>query len=297
MPTDLIQVWEDYKFMVYCESGWAVVSKMEDDEDLEGSKIRATEEEQDNAYQILSQASPSLIRVLHAIFLIINASKRHTSVSEGMQYVLCNLLFTIHITLDVSWDKLKTVICSLRPLIGNRAKLRFIKVMSIVALDPTLFPLRFDSILWNLACGSLHVFRQVLSGEMDKNILEGDPDQHLVGGWSNFLRSCPPSSKLLEDVCFTQSIWRKLDFGETYNIVQWLKTFLKPPLELISQFEGDFGVGEHNAWLNWEDWKEHLKPYLDLAEPDRSNSTSMSAGPTNGKLQTIKANKFLINSY
>ncbi|KAJ7204824.1 hypothetical protein GGX14DRAFT_646452 [Mycena pura] len=293
MPTDLIQVWEDYSFMVYCESGWAVVSEMQDDEDPEGIKIRATEEEQDNAYQILSQASPSLIRILHAIFPLLDASDSISA--KEVEYTFCNLLFTIHITLDVSWDKLKTAICSLRPLMGNRAERRFIKVMSIVALDPTLFPPRFDSILWDLACGSLHVFRQVLSGEIDGIILY----RHFAAGWSNFLRSCPPSSKLLEDVCFTESIWRKKYYWEAYNIVQWLKTFLKPPLELISQFEGDYlgGLNTMLAERDWEHWKERLKPYLDLAEPDRSNSTSMLAGPTNGGLQTIKANKSLINSY
>jgi hypothetical protein len=37
----------------------------------------------------------------------------------------------------------------------------------IVALDPTLFPVLFNSIMRDLACGSLRVMHQVLRGELD----------------------------------------------------------------------------------------------------------------------------------
>ena len=140
--------------MIYCESAWNLETETE-----------VTAEHWDHSQQTLSQASPSLIRILQAVFLI---QSRRTYCSF---YAYENFLFKIHMMLDISWGKLRTVLCSIRPLIiGDRAE-QLIRTMSIVTFDPTPFPPRFDSILWNLACGSLHVIRQVLNSEIDKNVL------------------------------------------------------------------------------------------------------------------------------
>jgi hypothetical protein len=89
---------------------------------------------------------------------------------HGVQQMIHKLLFTIHITLDLSWDDLRTVICSLRPLIGNRAERRIINIVDCrLRFHP--FPATIDSMLWDLASGSLRVFQQVLCGEMDEAIL------------------------------------------------------------------------------------------------------------------------------
>jgi hypothetical protein len=156
MPNDLILVWEDYGFMVYCQTAWNLPSQ-----------VQATTEERDKAHRILSEASPSLIRILQAVFLTFHPGHVYGS----NVYTREESLSKIHTRLDVSWDELRTVICSVRPLIGDKPKQRFIQIMSIVALDQTLFPSHFDSLLWDLASGSLHVFWQVVSGELSDKAL------------------------------------------------------------------------------------------------------------------------------
>jgi hypothetical protein len=79
-------------------------------------------------------------------------------------------LFKIHFLLDFSWDELRTAICSLRSFIGDKEEGLLTKLL-IVALDPTLFPVPFDSIVWGLACGSLRVMQRILRGELGKYIV------------------------------------------------------------------------------------------------------------------------------
>ena len=81
-------------------------------------------------------------------------------------------MIEIHFLLEFSWDKLRTVICSLRTLVDKEElEAEPIKNMWIVANDPTVFPVQFESMVWDLTCGSLRVIRQMLRGEVDKNIM------------------------------------------------------------------------------------------------------------------------------
>jgi hypothetical protein len=147
LPEDLIQLWEDYLFMDSCEEIWTY-----------GRDLEITWSDQDHCRQILSQASPSLVRILHAIrFILLQGDDTW-------------VLFQIHFFLNFSWDELRTAICSLRPLIHEKEE-GLLNTLSTVALDPTLFLLPFDLIMWDLACGSLHVMQQILRGELDKSIL------------------------------------------------------------------------------------------------------------------------------
>jgi hypothetical protein len=131
--------------MDYCERIWA-----------KDSQFEVTWADHNHCSQILSQASPSLIHILQAIkFLQGNGD---------------SLLFRIHFLLDFSWDKLRTAICSLRSFIHNKEEGLLTKLF-IVALDLTLFPVPFDLIMWDLACGSLHIMAQILRGELDKSML------------------------------------------------------------------------------------------------------------------------------
>ncbi|KAJ6499823.1 hypothetical protein DFH09DRAFT_1102896 [Mycena vulgaris] len=137
LPEGLIQLWEDYRFMCYCEGIWC---------DDKGTEVTGTD--RDHYRQILSQAAPSLIKIFQAIeFLIPGDSSRE-------------LLFKLHFLLDFTWSQ----------------EGRHIRNVLIVALDPTLFPVRFDSITWDLTCGSLRVMVRILSGEVNKQMdtLGGD---------------------------------------------------------------------------------------------------------------------------
>jgi hypothetical protein len=123
---------------------------------IEDRETQVTAQNQNHCSQILSQATPSLIRILQAIRFL-----------SQDKY---SLLFIIHFLLNLSWHELRMAICSLRCLMRNKGQ-EFIRNLLIVALDPTLFPVPFDLIMWDLACSSLHVMQQVLRGELDKSIL------------------------------------------------------------------------------------------------------------------------------
>jgi hypothetical protein len=130
--------------MEYCEHIWD-----------RGEELEVTGSDRDHCSQILLQASPSLIRILQAVRF-----------SQGNWYLP---LFKIHFLLNFSWDELRTAICSLRPLISKEGK-GLIRKLLIVALDPTLFLVSFDLIMWDLACGSLHIMQQITRGELSKDI-------------------------------------------------------------------------------------------------------------------------------
>jgi hypothetical protein len=147
LPEDLIQLWEDYQFMVDCEQNWS-----------QSRNLEVAQSDRNHCCQILSQASPSLVRILQAIRFILLQRDDHW------------VLFEIHFLLDFPWDELRMAICSLCSLIRKEEK-GLVSKLLIVALDPTLFPVPFDLIMWDSACGSLHVMQQTLRGELDNSIL------------------------------------------------------------------------------------------------------------------------------
>jgi hypothetical protein len=130
--------------MDYCEQIW-----------IQDRELEVTWSDRDHCSQILSQASPSLIQILQAI--------------KFLEPNWCSSTFRIHFLLNFPWEELRTVICSLRSLMHNEEEGLLSKLL-IVALDPTLFPVPFDLIVWDLTCGSLHVAQQILRGELDTNI-------------------------------------------------------------------------------------------------------------------------------
>jgi hypothetical protein len=129
-----------------CEKIWLQAKK---------KGLEATSSDRDHCSRILSQA-PSLIKILQVIKILLGS--------------IIPPLFQIHFMLDFSWDELRTAICSLRSLVYDEEE-GFLSKLLNVALDPTLFPMPFDSITWDLACGSLHATQRILRGESDKNIL------------------------------------------------------------------------------------------------------------------------------
>jgi hypothetical protein len=119
--------------------------------------LEATSSDRDHCSRILSQASSSLIRIVQAIRFI------------PPYFYGAILLLKIHFLLDFSWDELRIAICSLRSLICDEGK-DLMRKLLIVALDPTFFPVPFDSLMWDLAHGSLRVMQRILRGELLKNI-------------------------------------------------------------------------------------------------------------------------------
>jgi hypothetical protein len=143
LAEDIIQLWEDYQFMNYCDQIW-----------YQG-RDEVIWSDREHCSQILSQASPSLIKILQAIRFC----------PSGFR-----LLFKIHLMFDFSWDELRTAICSLRSLVCEKERW-LIREVSIDALNPTRFQVPFDSIMWDLACGSLCAMQRILGGELDNYLM------------------------------------------------------------------------------------------------------------------------------
>jgi hypothetical protein len=123
---------------------------------VDSRELKVTGADRDHCCQILLQSSPSLIKILQA--------------NKFLQRNVYSPLLRIHFHLNFPWDELRTAICSLRSFIHDEED-ELLSTLSIVALDPTLFPVPFDLIMWDLACGSLRVIQQILRGELDKSTL------------------------------------------------------------------------------------------------------------------------------
>jgi hypothetical protein len=126
--------------MAYCEQIWYQDSRRQ---------TQVTEEDRGHCHEILSQVSPSLIRILQAIKFITYAQI---------------LIHKTHILLDFSWDELRVAFRSLRLLIGHEGD-GLIRIMPKVAFDMAFSR---EALLSDLTCGCLRVMRRILSGEVDK---------------------------------------------------------------------------------------------------------------------------------
>ncbi|KAJ7857643.1 hypothetical protein B0H14DRAFT_686406 [Mycena olivaceomarginata] len=108
---DLIQLWEDYHFMLHCEEVWVNLLWFSSD-------IQVTAQDRDQAYWILLLVSPSLIKILQATEVIFPESN--------------SILFRLHIIFNFSWEELRAVICSLRSLLPPEGD-RILQAIYIVA--------------------------------------------------------------------------------------------------------------------------------------------------------------------
>lgn len=145
-PHGLIQLWEDYDFMKWCDHIW--------------SHNRVIGESQ-NSCHVLVEQSPQLLRILHAITVFHAASCPEVPVFCGG----LSVLLQIHVLLDFSWEELRTVLCPLRKIIGEDDE--GLEALLILASDSICFPKsHFDSILQDLARGSLRLMKQITRDEV-----------------------------------------------------------------------------------------------------------------------------------
>jgi hypothetical protein len=131
--------------MLHCETLW-----LEDE-------IQVTGQDRDRAYRILLLSSPSLIKILQATQI-------------NLDWRAHRIMPQLHTIFHFSWEELRAVICSLRPLLGTEGD-QILRAICIVALDPTLFAQHSDSLLWDNASGSLRGMLQELRGEVDPGIM------------------------------------------------------------------------------------------------------------------------------
>ncbi|KAJ6504087.1 hypothetical protein C8R47DRAFT_176894 [Mycena vitilis] len=248
-PEATIQLWEDYRFMLSCESVWSYPTRAGLFLPQHPEENEVTEQDRDNYRQLLARSLPSTVRILQAVKFIPDPWN-----TIG--------IFKLHLLLEVPWDQLRTAICSLRSLVCEDIRVVF------VALDPCIFPGLFGSLMLDLARGHLIVMLRIHNGELARHLVWS------LLGWSRFLRACPPSEKLME---YFRNIASVLEsphpFGdEIHNAVQWLKTYPQASLELISRWEGfldrqlrsigsTFSDIDEDLWIRWY---QRQRTYLDL---------------------------------
>ncbi|KAJ7757355.1 hypothetical protein DFH07DRAFT_460273 [Mycena maculata] len=139
LPDDSIRLWDDYRFMFYCAALWVI-------------NPRRTNTAQ-NTVALALRASPQLLRILQAYAVLYRTPGE-------------DLWLKIRLLLDFSWDELRTIIRSLRPVTDDRLR----ELPSLVS-DPTLFPnFHVDSILSDLGRGRLTLMEKLIRGEADWNI-------------------------------------------------------------------------------------------------------------------------------
>ncbi|KAJ7678053.1 hypothetical protein DFH06DRAFT_1167737 [Mycena polygramma] len=249
IPEATIQLWEDYRFMLSCESVWSYPTRAGLFLPLYPEENEVTEQDRENYRQLLSRSLPSTVRILQAVKFIPDPWN-----TIG--------IFKLHLLLELPWDQLRTAICSLRSLACEDIRVVF------VALDPHIFPGVFGSLMLDLARGHLNVMLRIHKGELARHLVWS------LLGWSRFLRACPPSEKLLGYFCDISSVLEgPHPFGdEIHNAVQWLKTYPQAPLELIGRWEGfldghlcriqsTFSDIDEDLWIRWY---QRQRSYLDL---------------------------------
>ncbi|KAJ6482451.1 hypothetical protein C8R45DRAFT_1001497 [Mycena sanguinolenta] len=184
--------------MHYFESMWKSKDKSVQDQ--------VTREDWNRSQQILSQVSPSLVRILQAGSLIGN-------------HQLQGLLFEIHLLLDVSWDELRTTICSLRSFTDEKMLLATL----VVARQSAPNLAHFDTIMSDLACGVIRVIQQIVRGELSPSLIGN------IESWSWPLQQCLLSPNLLQDVHPLLKSYSNLKNVDYESIVHWLKAKSCPP--------------------------------------------------------------------
>ncbi|KAJ6551962.1 hypothetical protein B0H19DRAFT_1159485 [Mycena capillaripes] len=240
LPGDLIPLWEDYHFLLFCDASWSSQGLQRPIQNPQISGL------------VGLQASPGLVKILSAYQVL------HRIPYGGAS----NNLLKIRSLLDLSWDELRMIICPLRAILGEDDKeLEGL----LISQPPTMFSrLDFDSLMAELGSGVLRLIKRLLRHEVDQHF------RAYIDGWGLLLRSCPTNPVLLQDLSEV--------LGETFlyhcpddshHIIQWLKTFSQSPFQLIAHFEHYLKTqlqlyptrkltfkSLEADWRKWLDWRD-----------------------------------------
>ncbi|KAJ7041047.1 hypothetical protein C8F04DRAFT_187773 [Mycena alexandri] len=249
IPEDLIQRWTDYQFMLLCGAIWSKNGTTR-------RRVKTSRRHTHRLREFLSQAPPALIQILfvHKIDAIVGVF-RHSSHGS---------IFNIRRLVDLSWDDLRATLCALRETIGQDPKM--LARLLDCASDPTVFQGHSESTLQKVAYSAIHHRKQLVLARSTELLLD-----HACP-WSRFLRLCPPSSDLLQALHELESVYSDsislgpcsilcLSDENLHNIIQWLETFPRPPLELIDRFNRHIDLGGRFE-RRWEEWRDGLAKYF-----------------------------------
>ncbi|KAJ6546331.1 hypothetical protein B0H10DRAFT_2202834 [Mycena sp. CBHHK59/15] len=235
LSQDLVNLWGDYRFMFFFDHiCWDLheLSNLEPLSEHEDGCFEPLSEQ--DCLQVLCQVieCPLLARILHACMW---------GATGGDEFAFS--LLDAHVLLDVSWDDMRTAVEAWRPL---------------VSMD--------------LARGVIRVLRAIGTGQRPQQFC-----RRISLHWGRFIRGSPASPELLRDLwdfvppsSFFASPDEFHDV-EFHDVLQWLKKFPEPPLQLIDRWESYFKA-EHSRWehqsgswraawrddyeLRWREWQE-----------------------------------------
>ncbi|KAF9077700.1 hypothetical protein BDP27DRAFT_1441740 [Rhodocollybia butyracea] len=200
-PEDLIQLWEDYKYMSFI--AWTL--------DPPFMWRPPNEISLPCAHHILSQYP----RLLH--FLCILMLLRNSSIS------------VTRLLLDISWSDLRSTVCGLRSIIGEDEEMviDLCNHLRHPSFTGEIFP--WPSVSRYIARRSIHIAKEFCTGER----------KDVGGSWSLMRRHCNwslqvrlslPCHELLRDLWSFQSLSQlpKCDAEDIYHILKWLESFPVP---------------------------------------------------------------------
>ncbi|KAJ6490923.1 hypothetical protein C8R45DRAFT_195202 [Mycena sanguinolenta] len=232
-----------------------------------------TEKLSDDGSAIVSQVS-SDIEMLRILYAYRVAAITPSTPKLG---VVKNVLFRIRSLLGLSWDELRIAMCSLRKISGPDIT-QLPNHRTWIVDETVLATFDTGSVMVELAKGSLCHIRAII-----ENQIHWLQFREIVPLWGFFVRACPPSPELLNDLSeLTWASDSKIAHfvleENLYNVVQWLKTFRPIPVELVNRFEPELDHcflrnrsenrdSLEKEWMQWWEKCQEYGKHLPIFEP------------------------------
>ncbi|KAJ7248350.1 hypothetical protein C8J57DRAFT_1724212 [Mycena rebaudengoi] len=223
-PADLVQLWEDYKFMESIED--TIIGELGYPQSDNGNLGLST------------KGFPQLSRCVLLPCLLQTYILGH-----GTKYILS--LINIHLLLDISWTDLRATMCPLRHIIGCADPEAVHRLLCFVThhLSP-------ETVIRQL---SMDLVRGFIGLIKDK----GKWVRNLGYPWGRLIRVSPHSMELLQDMCQVSFSPDELKRGENspenyHNTLQWLKAFPEPSQDVIEVWKQYLIVASKRYEYRWQ---------------------------------------------
>ncbi|KAJ7489264.1 hypothetical protein FB451DRAFT_1125557 [Mycena latifolia] len=243
-PQDLIQLWEDYCFMLLNADLWG---------DTYERRGNVSHGQLDHCQMVL-QACPQVSRYFHAFRLVFNKWELNSRPLG---------IFDIRLLLNWSWDDTIAAFSRLRAILGPNSSQKVRGLLTYVFSADSVLSRKFCSSLTlrDLARTCLRTMKRLVA-----NNFRWEPIHRSIGVWTYLLRSCPPCPDLLDELALVSSsghIFHYFAVDDIYNVVQWLKMFPQCPAELIARYEQHLEtILMANTMLGamyyWRKWQKNL---------------------------------------
>ncbi|KAJ7812742.1 hypothetical protein B0H14DRAFT_1452254 [Mycena olivaceomarginata] len=242
-PNDLVQLWENYRYMTVCDMTWWNATK------------EATINE-DGIHHIVCEALPELVRILQAYPLLYDTPRGNFPTLWEIRHVL-----------NLSWDQLQTIVCPLRVSIGDNPK-ELERLFLSVSHRKRIRELCSDQSLKDLATGAMRLMIKLSNHQLPGEFYASAPC------WGCVLRACPPCPDLLQTLREAEGASaisdprRPYNNGNIHNVIEWLKKFPEPSWDLIARIQNLLHESKEPKGLYWRDdaldpeelWTEWRKP-------------------------------------